>query len=404
MVNGSSKVGKTSKPRIDAAARRRHRLIASLEAHRKSRVISYVLSDRPCCGGQLGDDAVRPMYDHLRAMGTTARIDLFLFTVGGFIDVPWRIVTMIREYASEFNVIVPYKALSAGTLLALGADSIIMGRKGELGPIDPQLGVRVPGGETEQISVEDIMSYVQFIREKAGLTDQSAVAGSIQTLTEKFGPGLLGSVNRVHTHIRSVARKMLVSRGKGIGLDEKSIQLIVETLAEKTYQHGHAIGRREAKDIGLNVVFAPENLEDTMWDLYEEYEDLCRMRQPIDPETFVPADRDEHEEAVVVGVIESSALSHHHTGLYRVQRRREAPPTLNLNLNLSLQLPPSIDPAKLPADAESALRKMLQALEQHAPEVLQRALHQQMPVIGFRAKPREMSWRRQPWPGLPRKR
>jgi hypothetical protein len=36
---------------------------------------------------------------------------------------------MIREFCDEFNVLIPYKAHSAATLLSLGADTIIRVRR-----------------------------------------------------------------------------------------------------------------------------------------------------------------------------------------------------------------------------------------------------------------------------------
>jgi hypothetical protein len=170
----------------------------------------------------------------------------------------------------------------------------VMGRKGELGPIDPQLSFQRTGEggvvAQEQIAVEDIMSYFKFLRDKAGLTDQSALAGPVAALAQKFDPWRLGQVERIHSHIRSVARKLLAGKTGGPALDEQKIQVIIETLAEKTYQHGHAIGRKEAADIGLNVVRPSELLEDLMWSLFEEYEILSNLQEPIDPRTsFRPA-------------------------------------------------------------------------------------------------------------------
>lgn len=238
---------------VSEAATRRHGLIASIEAKRGSRVITYFLSDRQAARAQIADDVVRPMYDHLRAIGDNDKIDLYLYSVGGLTEVPWRIVSMIREFAKEFNVLIPYKAHSAATMIALGADQIVLGRKGELGPIDPQLSVRRAEGGTvvqEDFAVEDVMSYIRFLREKAGLTDQAAIAGQITALAEKLDPRLLGQINRAHSHIRSVARKLLTARSKQQAPDEQRIQVIVETLAEKTYQHGHAISvKRQTKSV-----------------------------------------------------------------------------------------------------------------------------------------------------------
>lgn len=43
----------------------RKSLIAEIEALRGSRVISYVTGDRAPIPAQIGDDAVRPIYQHI---------------------------------------------------------------------------------------------------------------------------------------------------------------------------------------------------------------------------------------------------------------------------------------------------------------------------------------------------
>src|SRR5688500_19058032 len=116
----------------DGRAAERRRLIEAIGKRRESHVVTYVLSDRQGAAAQVADDAVRPLHDHLRPLGRVPRIDLFVYSTGGFTDVPWRIVTMIREHTDEFGVLVPYRAMSAATMVALGADEIVMGPKGEL--------------------------------------------------------------------------------------------------------------------------------------------------------------------------------------------------------------------------------------------------------------------------------
>jgi len=62
-------------PRADRKA-----LIDRIEEHRGSRVITYVTGDRqpPFAGAQMGDDGVRPLYDHLRELGHVAKLDVFI--------------------------------------------------------------------------------------------------------------------------------------------------------------------------------------------------------------------------------------------------------------------------------------------------------------------------------------
>jgi ClpP class serine protease len=67
------------------------------------------------------------------------QIDLYLYSIGGALEAPWQIISTIRQFCKKLNILIPYKAYSAATLVAIGADKILMGRKGELGPIDPQM-------------------------------------------------------------------------------------------------------------------------------------------------------------------------------------------------------------------------------------------------------------------------
>jgi hypothetical protein len=75
-------------------------LIERIERERNSKVVCYITGDRNPFPAQIGDDAVRPLYQHIRDLGKTSRLDLFLYSRGGAIDVPWRIVSALRS-ASE---------------------------------------------------------------------------------------------------------------------------------------------------------------------------------------------------------------------------------------------------------------------------------------------------------------
>jgi hypothetical protein len=365
----------------------RQQLIKQIEALRGSKVISYFLSDRTGALAQIAEDAVRPMYDHLRAIGPVPKIDLFLYSIGGMTDVPWRIVSMIREFTEEFAVLIPYKAMSAATMIALGADEIVMGRKGELGPIDPQLQIERGGdAETsvqEQIAVEDIMSYIRFVRQRVEVKDEAALAGIVTALAERVDPRTLGQINRMHSHIRDVARKLLMARSEGKTPDEAHLGLVIETLAEQTFQHGHAIGRREAKTIGLNVIPSDGEIEDLMWSLFEAYEELCGLRKPLDPHTFIPADQNERREQLTIGCIESAGRADHCTTELRLRNRRQPPPQLALTFNLNLQLPPKLQSDRLPEALRQTLEQQLQQFQANAQALVEQALMNQMPIIGF---------------------
>ena len=64
---------------------------------------------------------------------------VILDTPGGVVEVVERMVTTLRNSYEDVTVIVPDRAMSAGTIFALSADRIMMDHLSCLGPIDPQI-------------------------------------------------------------------------------------------------------------------------------------------------------------------------------------------------------------------------------------------------------------------------
>lgn len=71
------------------------------------------------------------------ARGETLAV--ILDTPGGVVEVVERIVRVLRHHYDEVKFIIPDRAMSAGTVLAMSGDDILMDYHSCLGPIDPQL-------------------------------------------------------------------------------------------------------------------------------------------------------------------------------------------------------------------------------------------------------------------------
>lgn len=67
------------------------------------------------------------------------KIDFVLNSPGGRPDDAYRIIKVLRNHFNEVNIIIPFWAKSAATLLALGGSNIIISELGEMGPLDVQL-------------------------------------------------------------------------------------------------------------------------------------------------------------------------------------------------------------------------------------------------------------------------
>ncbi len=369
---------------------KRSAAIKKLEELRGSRVITYITGDRNPTAAQIFDDALRPIYEQLRSFADPKKLDVFVYSRGGAIDVPWRIATALRQTSKEWNILIPFRAHSAATLLALGADEIVLGKNGEMGPIDPimtlQRIVPVPGGGTnivpDPVPVEDIMAYLRLAVERGGLSDQTALSASFAKLTDRIDPPSLGNAYRTYSHIRDVARRMLLSRKNPA--PQAAMESIIETLAEKVYAHGHAIGFSDAKTIGLPVVQANPELDKAMWELLNLYEVDMKLLEPLDPYK-VTANSDSYSEQATIAMVESADFAYEHGGEVQVRLKRQMPPALNVNFTLSLQMPQAATGAQMPQQVQQALQQMLQqaqqGLMQQAQQAVQQAMQQQAPVI-----------------------
>ena len=111
----------------------RRDIIEKIESHRGSKVLVYFVGDRPRLEAKIASDSIRWLYEHLKNMNGDKRVgtlDFYIYSRGGSLETPWPIISMPREYCENLNVLITYKAFSAATLMALGADKILMGRKG----------------------------------------------------------------------------------------------------------------------------------------------------------------------------------------------------------------------------------------------------------------------------------
>jgi hypothetical protein len=371
----------------------RKEIIKKIEEKRGSKVIVYFTGDRQMASARISEDAVRPLYEQLLAIGKTEKIDLFLYSRGGNVSVPWRIVTMFREFCNDLSVIIPYKAYSATTLISLGADSIVMGKKAELGPIDPTLEKQSVGenaGPPDLISIEDVNSFLSFVRERGHITDQAALAQVMCLLANQLTPLALGSINRTNSHIRLVARKLLTARKEK--LEEAKISSIIETLTEKMYSHGHAIGRKEALEIGLPVITPDDELESIIWELYLLYEQLLKLLEPIDPFGSLAIREQQHIGDVPIGIIESEKLLYAIKVQIDLKKRRLVPPSPQINLNVNLSLPPNITPDQIPAQAQQILQGMIQQISQGIPLLVQQEIIRQSPEVGIETRAYGGTW------------
>lgn len=220
----------------------------------------------------------RDGYDKFCNVNKTPRksnLLLVLSTYGGDPNAGYRIArAAIHHYGSKnFRILIPFFCKSAGTLICIGANSLVMADQSELGPLDVQLrkqdelfqqssGLDILRGVTylQGEALQSFKSYLFDINGSSGLSTKIAseiasklVIGLYEPLFAQVDPIKLGEMNAA----------LQIARHYGERLNEKSSSLKDDALNKLIMgypTHGFVIDRSEARTL-FHRVTAPTEQE-----------------------------------------------------------------------------------------------------------------------------------------------
>jgi hypothetical protein len=243
-----------------------------IEKLRNSKLLIYITGDRPGFETQIHPEVLDYFINHLDCLKKEKKITLLLYTRGGNTLAAWSLTNLIRQFCDDFEVLIPSKAHSSGTLISLGANTIIMTKQATLGPIDPSLNSplnpqnpQVPNNPQARlpVSVESIKGYFELAKKDLQIKDTNCIANILIGLSNQVHPLVLGDVYRSRTQIQMK--------------DKKQIDKIISFLCSDSGSHDYTIYRREAKEeLGLNIEKPNDEfyqiIKETFIDIQNEFE------------------------------------------------------------------------------------------------------------------------------------
>jgi hypothetical protein len=180
-------------------------------------------------------------------------------------------------------VLVPQSAYSAATLVALGANEIVMHPNGHLGPVDMQITTTGDSGKPKSFSTEDITAFLDFVRDTLKITDQEHIRMLFEITCKEVGSLGIGFTARSSKLAIDLGERLLALHMKD---DESRSKLrsIVENMSRKFQSHSYTVNRTEALEIGLPVNKNRDKvLERLMWDLWIKIEMGLKENAPFEP-------------------------------------------------------------------------------------------------------------------------
>ena len=262
----------------------RQKIYRKIEADRETKVLSYITSGRQGMETLIAQDCIDQFVDLLEKIGPTKRISLILHTDGGQTLAAWRLVNLIRMFCDELEVMIPLKALSAGTLISIGADRVVMTKQAALGPIDPSVNnplnpQAIVSGQPKQVpvSVESVRGYLAAARDELRIQGEEAITSVLINLTSHIHPLVLGEIFRSQAQIRFLAKKLLPRQVS----DNDKIDSIIDFLCADTGSHDYTIDRREALELGLNIKKPSDELYKLLREIHLSYEEELKLLEPF---------------------------------------------------------------------------------------------------------------------------
>lgn len=223
--------------------------------------------------GPVAIQSERRLNDAIRTGQRRDNVLLLLSTLGGSADVAYQIVRCLQRNYDTFVLFVDSACKSAGTLMALGANQIIMSDTAELGPLDIQ--VQRPGELGEYISgLTPIQSldtlrreffaafedYFLTLRFRSGLQISTRMAADVaaQMAVGAFSP-IYGQFDPLRLADNVRANMIALEYGQRIRTTNVKDDTI-ERLIAGYPSHSFVIDRSEATQLFENVR-APTKLE-----------------------------------------------------------------------------------------------------------------------------------------------
>jgi Periplasmic serine proteases (ClpP class) len=231
----------------------RKKYLSALAEKSGRNVIAYYSSfmdKEQAVGLDITDDDINFFMNAVHGLDVDKGLDLILHTPGGRPTAAEAIVKYLRsKFGTNIRAIVPQISMSAGTMIACSAKSIVMGKHSCLGPIDPQFG---------GIPAYNIIK--EYTEAKTDLTTDPRNLPYWQILLSKYPAAMYYEATNAIALSTELVESWLGTCMFDADADSEKIKHIVETLNEhdESKLHGRHFMVDTCEKIGLKI----ERLED----------------------------------------------------------------------------------------------------------------------------------------------
>ena len=225
---------------------------------------------------------IMPLSDQLDAL-TGPKLDVILETPGGSGETTEDIVRLFRRNREEVNFIIPGTAKSAGTIMVMSGDDILMSPVSALGPIDAQVA-----RDGKFFSAEAFLEGLKKIKEETD--ERNSLNRAYIPILQAISPGEIEAARNALKFGKTLAADWLrrykfshwlnhKSTGVPVTEDERTecANRVADELCSHSrwLSHGRSLKIDDLRTMGINVTDFGEQAE--LHDAIKRYHILLRM-------------------------------------------------------------------------------------------------------------------------------
>lgn len=241
-------------------------ILGRLEAALGEPVLTYWNSSK----GSICHNDVAGLYGLLQRVGKHERLTLFIKSDGGNGQASLRMVNLLRQYTKHLTVLAPFECQSAATMLALGADRILMGPLAHLSAVDTSLthDLSPIDRDNDRVSVsQDELQRVVALWRRETPNEQSNPYAS---LFQYVHPLVIGAVDRASALSTKLCLEIL-----SYHMENRDKAEAISNLLNSGYpSHSYPITLREAQRIGLHTEAMDDAVSHLLFELNEVYAEM----------------------------------------------------------------------------------------------------------------------------------
>ena len=223
------------------------------------------------------------IHDLLANMRGANRLDFYLETPGGSGETAEEIVRFLHDNFGHVSFVISGEAKSAGTILALSGNEILMTETGSLGPIDAQVRIG-----RSVVSAYDYMEWVNQRRKQA--EEEGRLNPFDAVMVAQISPGELESVSHAMAFAQERVREWLaqykfrewqVTETRRLPVTDEKRQEQANEIAvaltdrSKWRLHGRSIKIEDLENIGLRITKIDDDRH--LADVVYRIQAVCRL-------------------------------------------------------------------------------------------------------------------------------